>query len=250
MCVSFAILFTSLNVSMAQTDSLQIDGPREVQPGKLVCLAANTVEDETPFWIVLRPLDLEYEHADGGKKLFFSSGCSVNRSVTILLLAQQVKGNRIVTRQIRRTIEVKADADPSAPESGEPRPVELPVTDSPLYEAVLKAWPLIGTDAAKELSPEVAKNMDAVALLCESGKAKEVSTIWKELSMRNRDTLGLETMAWNPVAEALQTQFKRLALQSPEEHAFHLRATSAALRSACQKASTESQSNSIQGSQQ
>ena len=64
-----------VSTAIAQVGSLQIEGPHEVEPGQLVRLSANTLDNETPFWIVLEPINLDYESVDGGKRLLFSSGC-------------------------------------------------------------------------------------------------------------------------------------------------------------------------------
>lgn len=220
----------------AQREALQIEGPREVGPGTLVRLSANTIEEESPFWIVLEPIDLDYEQVDHGSRLLFSTGCKTGQRITVVLLAQQVRNGRIVTRQIRRTILVKdfrSDPGPidDPPDSQPPNDDPL-LTQSPLYAAVLDAWPSIRTDAGKALSETVAANLDSMAAKCEAGTIRENTEIWRELSARNRKSLGLESSAWNPIANVLQRQFQGLALSTPTAHAIHLKATAAAIRTA------------------
>jgi hypothetical protein len=220
----------------AQRAALQIEGPREAGPGTLVRLSANTIEEESPFWIVLEPIDLDYEQVENGSRLLFSTGCKTGQRITVVLLAQQVRDGRIVTRQIRRTVLVKdseTDPDPidDPPDSRPPKDDPL-LPQSPLYAAVMEAWPSIQTDAAKALSESVAANIDSMAAKCEAGKIREKTEIWRELSLRNRRTLGVEASAWNPVANVLQQQFQNLALSTPAAHAVHLKATAAAIRAA------------------
>ena len=69
-----------------------------------------------------------------------------------------------------------------------------------------------------------------MASRCESGTVEDIPSIWRELSIQNRQTLGIESTAWNPVAKVLQAEFQQLDLKTPEEHAFHLRAAAAAIR--------------------
>jgi len=221
--------------SSAGIEALQIDGPHEAQTGTLVRLSANTVEQETPLWIVLDPIDLDYELACDGKLLLFSTGCKEGQRITVLLLAQQVRDGRIVTRQIRRVLKVVPEVTSEEPED---RPPDVPtdddpsLADSPLYSPITKAWHLIRTDDAKALSEQVASNIDAMARKCDTGTVAKVSTIWGELSKSNRQTLGVESAAWNPVAETMQTEFQKLQLQTPGEHSFHLKAVAAAIRAA------------------
>ena len=138
-----------------------------------------------------------------------------------------------MTRQVRRTITVNGENSDPIGDPPELPPTDDPVvTESPLYQTILKAWPLIRTDAAKAMSGRVAENIEAMGRKCESGLVRENANIWRELSKRNRETLGLETSAWNPVANVLQQQFQSLALPHPAAHAVHLKATAAAIRAA------------------
>jgi len=236
--------------AFAQSDALQIDGPHEVQPGMLVRLSANTTKNETPFWIVLDPIDLDYEQVDGGKRLLFSSG-DQSTSITVILLAQQVVKNRITTRQIRRTIQVSDDLPedvdappppvtepPTEPPTQTPTPAE-PVLESPVFSEISQAWSNIGTDAAKKLSEAVAVNFDAAAKKCESNQYENIAAIWKELSAKNRQALQIESVAWEPVAVALQQAFQKLKLPDVSSHAFHLRAAAAAIRHAFNQQTTQ-----------
>ena len=69
----------------AQIDSLNIDGPLEARPGQLVQLRAEITESETPFWIVLNPIDLQYEQVENGRRLIFATGCQPSSSVVVML---------------------------------------------------------------------------------------------------------------------------------------------------------------------
>ena len=243
--IASVILLALCSNAIAQIEALQIEGPHETKPGTLVRLTANTIAEETPFWIVLEPIDLDYEQVAGGKRLLFSTGCESGQRITVLLLAQQVRNGRIVTRQIRRTIKVTQDDSTAAPDVKPPAnpPAGNPtLTESPLYLPVLTAWPSIRTDAAKALSAAVATNIDAMAAKCDAGIVREVSEIWRELSDRNRETLGIESSAWNPVATVLQREFQSLAekLTTPSAHSLHLRAAAAAIRAAASNQNTKS----------
>jgi len=220
-----------------QIDSLEIKGPHEARPGELVRLSANTNANETPFWIVLDPIELDYEQVDQGRRLIFSASCEANQTITVMLLAQQMRDGKIVTRQLRRAVHV-GNLPPSpapVPIQQPPEPPLTPENDlkkSPLYDAVLQAWPLISTDAGKTGSPKVAENLVQIADQCANGKITEVSAIWQMLSQQNRIDLQLESVAWEPVGLAIQIQFKQLALNSIKAHAIHLRAASAAIEDA------------------
>lgn len=221
-----------------QTSALQIEGPRESQPGQLVRLVAKTVPSETPFWIVLEPIDLDYEQVDGGQRLLFSTGCLPNRRISVLLLAQRVQENRIVTRQIRRTIVVGEQA-PVNPPVLDPPPVNgqepaepIAWEDSPLFSSVLVAWPEIRTDVAKGLSSEVAASFDSIADQIDGGQITHVEQVWTSVGVANREILQVEVSAWEPVGQAIQLQFKQLKLSKIREHAFHLRSVAAAIRQA------------------
>jgi len=197
---ALAVLLLLGSTAIAQMESLQIEGPHQVAPGELVRLSANTVDNETPFWIVLEPIYLDYEAVNNGKRLLFSSGCQTGTSITVILLAQQVKDGRIVTRQIRRSITVgNKQPDPTKPPPADDPP-ERPVVQSPIHAVVLKAWPKIQTDAAKELSLSVAKNFESVAQQCEDDQLQSVEEIWRELASQNQRTLQIETTAWEPIA--------------------------------------------------
>ena len=184
---------------------------------------------------MLEPINLDYESVDGGKRLLFSSGCQRKTSITVILLAQQVKEGRIVTRQIRRTILVDESSLSDEPQPDPSPPADDPVAKSPVYEAILDAWPKIRTDAAKELSLSVAGNFEAVGLKCSANDFQQPDEIWLELSSLNRQTLQIETAAWDPVAQALQEKFKELAPRDVPAHAVHLRAAATAIREAFEK---------------
>jgi len=234
-CLLMGIFASNSMGQTKQTEliaALEIDGPREAAPGELIRLSANTNGDETPFWIVLDPITLDYE-------LIFSAPCQTDQTITVMLLAQQVRDGKIVTRQLRRSVQVGTplpSPDPD-PNPADPDP-QLPVQPdnnfetSALYSSVLQAWPLISTDAGKTLSPSVSENLEQVATMCANEKFSQAHEIWQLLSEHNRIDLQLESMAWEPVGRAIQEQFKQLALTSIKDHAFHLRAAAAAINDA------------------
>jgi hypothetical protein len=234
------LFFVFAGTAQSQLQSLQIEGPYSVSIGSMVVLSANSTEQETPFWIVLEPIELEYEQVDEGRRLIFAAGCQQGREITVLLLAQQVKEGRIITRQVRRTIQVTAGkiADPvPEPETDlpEPKPPEADlILKSPLLNAVQKSWPNITTDAAKDLTPRVADNMDRVALRCQSGDFQQSVEVWRELSRLNRDSLGVEASAWDPVGIVMQQELLKLSLPSASSHAIHLKAAAMGMRKAYQ----------------
>lgn len=229
--ISVAFPYEPAGQAFDQMSSLQIEGPHEIETGELVRLSARTTDQETALWIVLSPDDLDYEVVDQGSRLLFSSGCNAGEQVTVLLLAQQVLDGRIATRQIKRTIHVVS----KTPANVEPTPDLPSTTDSPIYQSTYEAWSLIRTDAAKALSESVAKNFDNLAAKCETGTFLENSAIWNELAKRNREALGVESSAWNPVATTLQREFQKLGLSAPRQHSFHLKAAAAAIRSAAKE---------------
>ena len=75
MRTNFTLAIMSLLVicsqAIAQIEALQIEGPHEAKPGTLVRLSANTVAEETPFWIVLEPIELDYEQVQDGNVCCF-----------------------------------------------------------------------------------------------------------------------------------------------------------------------------------
>ena len=234
MCLLIGLLASS---AMGQTgqrgqiDSLEIKGPHEAGPGELIRLIANTSTDETPFWIVLDPITLDYEQVDQGKRLIFSAPCKTNETITVMLLAQQMRDGKIVTRQLRRSLYI-GNPVPSPPPIPNPKPPNDDLGKSPLYNAVLRAWPSIATDAGKALSPKVAENLNQIATKCAEGKISEVHMIWDLLSEQNRTDLQLEIVAWESVGLAIQKQLKLLALNDIKSHAFHLRSAAAAINNA------------------
>lgn len=233
MLLAVALSWAMFNSASGQMASLEIDGPREAKPGTLVRLTAQTAEEETPFWIVLDPIDLDSEQVDSGRRLVFSTGCKPDQSITVILLAQQVKDDRIITRQLRRKI-IVSDENRQQPPAPQPpiSPEPEPFNESPVYLATLQAWPQIATDAAKSLSPLVANNLEEVAESCLSETFQQRSKIWTELSSQNRRVLQVETMAWEPIAQVLQRKFKALELPDVRSHGFHLKAAAAAVRRA------------------
>ncbi|MDB4766370.1 hypothetical protein OAG71_01645 [bacterium] len=215
--------------------ALSIDGPYEALSGQLVRLEAQTIPGETPFWIVLEPTSMDYEQVDGGQRLIFAAPCDSVSSITVMLLAQQVREGRIVTRQLRRSITLnnKTDPPPLSPPSPKPDNPEGDFGDlkqSPVYEAVSQAWPNIRTDAAKSLSNRVVENLALTAKSCEEGRLSKLSEIWKTLSIANRKALGVESSAWDPVGIAMQSAFQELGLKDVNSHGFHLRAAAAAIK--------------------
>lgn len=232
MMITYSMLF---GLADGQMESLQIDGPREAKPGTLVRLTAKTTAEETPFWIVLEPNDLDYEQVESGRRLMFSTGCRTGPTITVILLAQQVRDGRIVTRQLRRKILVKGGSDTQPLKPPRPHPVPPdgePLTGSPLYSVMFQTWPQIKTDMAKSRTRLVAENMEKVAQACLSGEIKTKPEIWKTLASQNRIDLQVETPAWEPIATVLQRKFRELELPDVSSHGFHLRAVAAAFRAA------------------
>lgn len=229
----------------AFVDRLNIEGPQTVVAGQLVRLTAQLEPNESPFWIVLDPVDLDYEQIEDGQRLVFAVGCQQRTAIVVLLLAQRVEENRIVTRQLRRRIEIQDDDkipgpdDPVTPPITEPTPAKPP-TDSPLFRVVLESWTQIPSVEAKAFAPAVAANFDAIADQCESGSLADVRQIASELSRRNAQALGPLARQWEPVGIAMQIEFKRLLLPTVKEHAFHLRAAAAAIRVALETQSQQS----------
>lgn len=234
--ISLLVFFAVVQSAAAQLEPLSINGPSVVTAGTLVRLSANTADGESPFWIVLDPIDLDYEQVDRGQRILFAASCSNSKRITVLLLAQHVLEGRIVTRQVRRTIKVLSTPSPAEPITQPNRP---DTKDSPLYASILNVWSQIKTDAAKDKSLEIASNFDELANRCASGEVQKTATIWTELSRENRLALGVETSAWEPLALVVQTRFKQLGLTSPKEHVLHLKAVAAAIRAAFQKSRVE-----------
>ncbi len=235
--LALGLLFAALVSGQTQMDSLNIAGPFEVSPGQLVRLSAKLESDESPLWIVLRPNDLDYELADNGRKLIFAVHAQTSDPIVILLLAQQVKEGRIVTRQLRRQIAVVKEASPGKPIVTDPpkkEPIENPVKepvgeDDPIFRAVIAAMEKVTDPVARSKASLVAANFQQVANDCKSGKFGDVTAIWLTLSKLNHNTLGEKTREWSPLGSALQTEFKRLNITQIAEHARPLSVAAAAI---------------------
>jgi hypothetical protein len=205
-------------------------------PGQLVRLTAETEPAESPLWIVLKPNALDYELTDNGQKLIFAVNAKTNDPIVILLLAQQVKEGRIVTRQLRRQISVVGGTKPVDPIVIDPpikkppvdSPAKQPIESDPIFLAVTNAMSKIDP-AAKSNAALVAANFQKVSDDCESGKFGDVAAIWLTLSKLNRQSLGDQTRNWSPLGSALQTEFKRLNITKIADHARPLKVAAAAI---------------------
>ena len=158
---------------------LNIDGPAEVVGGQLVRLIADIEPAESPFWIVLKPVNLDYEQVDNGQRLIFAVACEPPDDLIVMLLAQRVVNDRIVTRQLFAESQSNRSTDlPSPVDPGEPLPVDPPLTDLPIYQAVLAAWNSIPSQSAKAKSNRVADNFANTAKLCAIGELTAIPDIW------------------------------------------------------------------------
>ncbi len=239
--VAFLLLTMPIDSANAQIDSLNIGGPLEIQAGQLVRLNAEIAPEESPFWIVLTPSDLDYEQVDQGRRLIFSVGCQPTSEVVVLLLAQQVIDGRIVTRQLRRrmTVESPDGTLPPDPIRPDPQPTPTPNPDpSPdltklrIYTSVVTAWRNILNPAARAKSAQVADRFDAIARLCEGGKITTPRDVWVTLATENAKVLGSLNRDWEPVGRVMQTEFKNLNLPTAKQHTIYLRAAAAGIRKA------------------
>ena len=251
--IQAALVLLTIPISFAngQQNSLNIDGPLEIQAGQLVRLNAEIAPEESPFWIVLNPSDLDYEQVDQGRRLIFSVGCQPTREVVVLLLAQQVIDGRIVTRQLRRRMKVEdfrggplpnpidpnpiADPKPTPDPNPTPKPNPDPspdLTKLRIYAAVADAWKNILNPTAQAKSPQIADRFDAIAELCDEGRIATPRDVWVTLSSENAKVLGSLIRDWDPVGRAMQTEFRNLNLTTSKQHAIYLRAAAAGLRKA------------------
>jgi len=226
------LLFAQLASGQTQIDSLNIQGPLQVSPGELVRLVAEIQPEESPFWIVLKPNDLDHEQIDGGRRLIFAVDCQATESIVVMLLAQQVKDGRIVTRQLRRQIKVTAgspdDSNPDSPAVPNPVTPKQPV-DDPIFQIIVTAFSKVTDPVARSKAHLVAANFALVAKQCESGQIGDLPAIWLTLSKLNHQSLDGKTDAWSPLGLALQSEFKRLSLKTVLAHARPLSTAALAL---------------------
>lgn len=225
--LAFLFITSWCNLAWGQSQSLEINGPSEIASGQLIRLDAQLDPDESPLWIVLSPPDLDYEQVDGGRRLIFAVDDRQVEPITILLLAQQIENDRIVTRQVRRTLTIRSDEA----DEPEPNPEDPDLKKSPLFRLVFEAWDSLESLAARNKTSLIADNFESVAKRCEQGSFSELPQVWKALSKSNQDVLGEQTEDWEPVGLAMQSGFADLRLKTIPEHAFHLRAVASALRS-------------------
>ncbi len=219
------------NIGFAQMNALDIRGPFEVAPGELVRLTAEIQPEESPFWIVLNPPNLDYEQVEDGHRLLFAVGCHQQSEVVVVLLAQQVMDQRIVTRQIRRRIKIRRPNDTDQPPDENPNdPPSTPITEFPMYRLVAAAMKKIESVEAKSKGHLIAKSFEQTATACESGSINSIPDIWESLSQANARILGPLTSYWEPVGVAMQSEFKRLRIADVKSHAVHLRAAAAAIK--------------------
>jgi hypothetical protein len=164
--------------------------------------------------------------------LIFAVNAKTNDPIVILLLAQQVKEGRIVTRQLRRQISVVGGTNPNNPIVVDPPikkpPAKQPIESDPIFLAVTNAMSKIDP-AAKSNAALVAANFQKVSDDCESGKFGDVAAIWLTLSKLNRQSLGDQTRNWSPLGSALQAEFKRLNITKIADHARPLKVAAAAI---------------------
>lgn len=215
---SIAILFLLCSTAMSQTDSLGIDGPFDANPGQLVRLTADIEPAESPFWIVLSPMDLDYEQVEDGKRLLFSTGCRANQEIVVLLLAQRIdEGGRIVTRQLKQVVKVgSGQNDPvidPAPEP-DPNPDLMPESEfsKRIIEEVNKIRP------PPQVLAQVSKNFFDIAQVASTyDSAKSLSI---ELSKRNTQAIGQADLSkWKPFGIVIQEEFQKRQLQTVAEYA-------------------------------
>ncbi len=207
--------------------TLAIDGPTRTQPGRLLTLKAKIEANETPFWIVLQPVDLEYRQVNEGRELICVAGCRDQKEIVVLLLAQQVIEGRITTRQIKRSIQIGQTDIPADDGAGtQPAP---PFRDDGFDRSVTTAVDQLPV-AAKRKSLQVAENFLQMAKLCKSGQIKQTGAITAGLQRMNRLTLGADLDSWQPFARAVQQEFKRLQLKQPAAHVPYLERISSLLR--------------------
>lgn len=220
--------------AQSQDGSLKIEGPDIVAPGKLVRLTATTLPEESPFWIVLSPVDLDFEQVDEGRKLIFASGCQARKSIVVLLLAQTVKQGRVVTRQVRREIKI-VDPDDSKPDPGDDEPDgnnpgEGDPGNDPLFTSVVDGLSRMTDPAARAKRTLVAANFESIAARCQSGQMGDIPAIWLTLSRLNHASIAPHHRSWERLAQMIQTEFKRRGLATVADHTKPLLAVAAALR--------------------
>ena len=227
-----------------QVNALGIDGPFEVEPGELVRLTASIGESESPFWIVLKPDDLQYEQIENGRGLIFAASCKSRASIVVMLLAQSVKDGRIVTRQLRRKIEI-VDSGDAPPDQISPigdlpidkDPEKEPAKPNPkypifkaCYDAVLQMKDVTAISKVEG----VAANFQNVGQRCSTSEFADIQTVWTSLVGLNGITIGRSQPQWDPVGVALQKSFKQLAPKTVAEHGPLLMIAAQAMRKAVQ----------------
>lgn len=240
-----AFLIPQANL-LAQTRSLEISGPFEARSGQLIRLVAEVEPTETPFWLVLSPSDLDFEQVDDGRRLIFTPGCNTRQPIVVMLLAQSMTEGRIVTRQIRRQIQVVNPDGNDGNEPGtqpqplppngshppdDPPPADVPSLEKvPMFRLVQDAFSQVNSAAARSKAAEVASGFELIAAECESGRITSVPQIWQTLSARNGAALGAVVHEWEPIGLTMQLEFQRLKLPDVRSHAVHLKAAALALR--------------------
>jgi hypothetical protein len=227
---SITLLTLFATLAFSQINSLNIAGPEQVQPGQLVRLTAELNEKESPFWIVLHPADLDYEQVEEGHRLIFSVGCRPEKTIVVMLLAQQVIDGRIETRQLLRRIKVQTDlGDPTIPDD-QPQPEPKPPVDNEFLKAASAAFATVTLPSARQKSQRIADNFEAIANRCQQKEFKDRSAVWLTLSSMNYETLDGDTEPWESFAIAIQIAFKKLQLKDTFSHSLPLRTVAAAIR--------------------
>lgn len=193
-------------------DSLDIVGPSLAEPGSLVRLEAELDQDESPFWLVMQPIDLDYEQVDAGDRIIFATGCEKTQvDIVVILLAQKVIDGRIITRQMRHTVKIGNQPDPVEP----PDPIEPPENPFNPDDLSSKIDKAIGEMPA-EFAADRIKLADNVSVIIEEWNADEFkrdsfrdSLVAMSVSYNtlNQNTVTPESYkAWGPVWKIVQTE--------------------------------------------
>lgn len=184
-------------------DTLSIEGPDEAKSGALIRLTANLEDGESAWWIVTNPPDMDYEVVDGGKKLIFAGSCGKSE-VRIILLAQKIVENRIVTRQLNHTVRVGHGAQPPPIED----PVEDPVDDDNPFERdwselrlLVESRPEPGND------PQTARRwIEELETTATAIEGKTISDAQRMVGeARRRVFVTPKPVPWNPFFQAVDS---------------------------------------------
>ena len=216
---------------LAQAQTINIGGPLKVRPGQLVRLIAEIEPEESPFWLVLSPSNLDFEQIENGKRLIFAAPLEEQNSIVVMLLAQQVKDGKILTKQLIRRIDYDLDGSPVPPNRPlpNPQPVDQTLRKLEMYRVVGEAWQLMQSTGARGKGAEIAVGFRTTAKRCEAGDYSRPDQIWEDLSVQNNAILGNLSPLWEGVGSAIQHEFKRLQLPEIKSHSMYLHAIALAL---------------------